>query len=217
MVPQETRCSMSQPRRTTRTAGKETTTIVMTAAFFDRSPVDVAEALIGATLQVDAIGGIIVETEAYAPDDPASHSFRGVTARNAAMFGPPGHAYVYRSYGMHWCFNMVCRPGSAVLIRALQPVSGLEIMMQRRGLVDPRLLCAGPGRLCQALGIDLAFDGISLLAPPFALQEAPTPLAVVACPRIGITKAAEQPWRFCLAGSPFLSRRPPPSPALSEH
>ncbi|KQS72728.1 3-methyladenine DNA glycosylase [Rhizobium sp. Leaf371] len=176
------------------------------ADFFDRSAFDAARDLVGASLLVDGIGGVIVETEAYEPDDAASHSFRGPTPRNRAMFGPPAHAYVYRSYGMHWCMNMVCRPGSAVLVRALQPTAGLQAMVDRRGLDNPRLLCAGPGRLCQALGIDAGHDGLSLLAAPFHLTAAQSPVDIVAGPRIGITKAIDHPWRFGLAGSHYLSR-----------
>ncbi|WP_341916515.1 DNA-3-methyladenine glycosylase [Polaromonas sp. YR568] len=176
--------------------------------FMASSP-SVARRLIGATLLVEGVGGIIVETEAYDRDDPASHSFAGPTARNAAMFGPPGHAYVYRSYGIHWCLNIVCREeghGAGVLIRAIEPVAGLATMRARRGLDDLRLLCAGPGRVGQALGITRAHNALAINAPPFELLPAPTKVKVVSGPRIGISKAVDQPWRFGLAGSPFLSR-----------
>ncbi len=183
-------------------------------ALFQRPAPEVAHGLIGATLLVDGVGGIVVETEAYDRHDPASHSFRGRTPRNAAMFGPPGHAYVYRSYGIHWCLNVVCdaeAPGSAVLIRAVQPVAGLDAMRRRRGVSDPRRLCSGPGRLCQALGITGALDGRPLDAAPFAIEAPPGPLRpehlpVVAARRIGITRGVETPWRFGVSGSPFLSR-----------
>ena len=176
--------------------------------FMASSPA-VARRLPGDTLLVDGAGGIIVETEAYDHDDPASHSFAGPTARNAAMFGPPGHAYVYRSYGIHWCLNIVCREaghGAGVLIRAIEPVAGLDTMRARRGLDDVRLLCAGPGRVGQALGITRAHNALAIDAPPFALLPAPTKVKVVSGPRIGISKAVDQPWRFGLAGSRFLSR-----------
>ncbi|MBC7445179.1 MAG: DNA-3-methyladenine glycosylase [Polaromonas sp.] len=191
------------------------TGVTPTAAIdFSAASDRVARQLIGWQLLVGDVGGTIVETEAYDQDDPASHSFCGPTARNAAMFGPPGHAYVYRSYGIHWCLNLVCRPagqGAGVLIRALQPTDGLDRMRERRGLDAVRLLCAGPGRVGQALGIDRSFDGLPLDALPFALRAPSRPdqavdFAVVAGVRVGISKAVHQPWRFGLAGSCFLSR-----------
>lgn len=169
----------------------------------------VARALIGACVYVDGVGGRIVETEAYDREDPASHSHAGPTARNAAMFGPPGRVYVYRSYGIHWCMNFVCREaghGAGVLIRAIEPLQGLETMRERRGLDDPRLLCSGPGRIGQALGIDAGWNGLRLDRRPFRLVAAQAPAAVLAGPRIGISKAVERPWRFGLAGSRFLSK-----------
>ena len=177
--------------------------------FFARSVHEVAPDLIGVTLLVDGVGGPIVEVEAYDHEDPAAHGYGGRTERNASMFGPPGHAYVYRSYGIHWCLNFVCEAegsASAVLIRALEPAHGLDAMRERRELDDPRLLCAGPGRLCQALGITRVHDGLALDESPFELvaREAEPPIA--AGPRIGITKAADRPWRYGLAGSRYLSR-----------
>lgn len=177
--------------------------------FFARSVHEVAPELVGCTLLVDSVGGRLVEVEAYDAEDPASHGFRGETARNRAMFGPPGHAYVYRSYGVHWCLNLVCgREGvpEAVLVRALEPTHGLERMRERRGLEDKRLLCAGPGRLCQALEVTVVHDGLALDAPPFVLHRAEESVQVVRGSRIGITRAAELPWRYGLAGSRFLSR-----------
>lgn len=170
--------------------------------------VPLARALIGCTLLMDGAGGVIVETEAYDREDPAAHSFRGATARNAAMFGPVGHAYVYRSYGLHWCLNLVggAAPGGAVLIRALAPTHGLDRMAARRGTNAPRLLCGGPGRLAQALAIDGAHDGLALDIPPFALLAAEEEPMIVAGPRIGINKAVDRPWRFGLSASPCLSR-----------
>jgi DNA-3-methyladenine glycosylase len=178
--------------------------------FFAPSVHEVAPELIGVTLLVDGVGGPVVEVEAYDQEDPAAHGYRGKTVRNASMFGPPGHAYVYRSYGVHWCLNFVCEPegvASAVLIRALEPAHGIDVMRERRGLDDVRLLCAGPGRLCQALGITGEHDGLPLDEPPFELVARETEPEIVAGPRIGITQAADQPWRYGLAGSPFLSRR----------
>lgn len=174
--------------------------------FFDRQVADVARDLIGASLLIDGVGGIIVETEAYAPDDPASHSVRGPTPRNAAMFGPFGNAYVYRSYGIHWCLNFVCQPGSAVLIRALEPMQGLDTMIERRGLSDPRLLCAGPGRLCQALGVDAALNNARLNHPPFEITPAGIVRDVHQGRRIGISQGIETPWRFCARDSRYLSK-----------
>ncbi|WP_312486999.1 DNA-3-methyladenine glycosylase [Sphingomonas sp.] len=168
----------------------------------------VAQALIGATLLVDGVGGVVVETEAYDVADPASHSFAGRTPRNAAMFGPAGHAYVYRIYGLHYCLNIVCgTPGSAVLIRAIEPQHGIERIRARRGItMRDRDLCAGPGRLCAALGIDLARDGASLSSPPFLLAAGASAPPIVTGPRIGITRAAERPRRFGWMQSPWLSR-----------
>ncbi|MGE5690900.1 MAG: DNA-3-methyladenine glycosylase [Pseudomonadota bacterium] len=179
--------------------------------YFDRSVHAVAPDLLGLTLLVDGVGGRIVEVEAYDHEDPAAHGYRGRTERNAAMFGPPGHAYVYRSYGLHWCLNFVCEGegvASAVLVRALEPTHGLDVMRARREVGDDRLLCAGPGRLCQALGVTREHDGRPLDRPPFALLEREAEPATVATTRVGITKAADRPWRYVVAGSPWLSRGP---------
>ena len=178
-------------------------------SFFVRSVHKVAPDLIGATMLIDGAGGRIVEVEAYHHTDPAAHSFSGQTARNAVMFGPPGKAYVYRSYGIHWCLNFVCESegsASAVLIRAIEPLEGLAKMRRRRGLSDERLLCSGPGRLGEALGITHALNGLTLDRPPFELIARKTKPEIVTGVRIGITKAAELPWRYGLAGSHFLSK-----------
>jgi DNA-3-methyladenine glycosylase len=177
--------------------------------FFARSVHAVAPEVIGCTLLVDGVGGRIVEAEAYHHEDPASHSYGGQTRRNRTMFGPPGHAYVYRSYGIHWCLNLVCEPegeAAAILIRALEPTKGLELMRERRGLENDRLLCAGPGRLCQALGITGDLDGARLDRRPFALYPAGESVDVVRGVRVGITRAVDEPWRYGLDGSRFLSR-----------
>jgi len=178
-------------------------------AFFSRSVHVVAPDLIGAMLFFDGVGGRIVEVEAYHHTDPAAHSFRGPTRRNAVMFGPPGYAYVYRSYGIHWCLNFVCEPkgsASAVLLRAIEPTVGLPVMRRRRGMTGARLLCAGPGRVCEALSISGADNGIALDEPPFELFARPSAAEIVAGPRIGITKAVDKPWRYGLRGSRFLSK-----------
>lgn len=181
----------------------------LTKSFFNRSVHEVAPDLIGVTLLVNGVGGRLVEVEAYHHTDPAAHSFRGPTDRNAVMFGPAGYAYVYRSYGIHWCLNFVCEPrgsASAVLIRALEPAAGLPAMRRRRGVSDERLLCSGPGRLCEALAITSKHYGLALDAPPFELLARQGDVEIVAGPRIGITKAAELPWRYGEKGSRFLSK-----------
>jgi DNA-3-methyladenine glycosylase len=182
-------------------------------SFFDRPVLEVAPDLIGATLLVDGAGGRIVEVEAYHHTEPAAHSYRGPTERNAVMFGPPGFAYVYRSYGIHWCLNFVCEAAgsaSAVLIRALEPVEGLAAMRRRRGQsrerADERMLCSGPGKLCEALGVTHRHNGLALDRAPFELRAREERPEIVTGPRIGITKAVDYPWRFGLKGSRFLSK-----------
>src|SRR5450755_919986 len=177
--------------------------------FFVRSVLEVAPDLIGATLLFNGVGGVIVEVEAYHHTEPAAHSFRGPTPRNLVMFGPPGFSYVYRSYGIHWCVNFVCEKegsASAVLIRALQPTHGIPAMRRRRGLHDERLLCSGPGKLTEALGITDQHNGLPLDVPPIALHARTKKPDIVTGVRIGITKAVELPWRYGLKGSKFLSR-----------
>jgi DNA-3-methyladenine glycosylase len=178
-------------------------------AFFGRSVLKVAPDLMGATLLVDGVGGIIVEVEAYHHTEPAAHSFHGPTPRNLVMFGPPGFAYIYRSYGIHWCVNFVCEKegsASAVLIRALQPTHGIAAMRRRRGLIDERALCSGPGKLTEALAITHRHNGLALDAPPFALHARTAKVEIVTGVRIGLTKAVELPWRYGLKGSRFLSK-----------
>jgi DNA-3-methyladenine glycosylase len=178
-------------------------------SFFNRSVLEVAPDLIGTTLLVDGVGGRIVEVEAYHHTEPAAHSYNGPTPRNAVMFGPAGFAYIYRSYGIHWCLNFVCEPAgsaAAVLIRALEPIEGLPLMRRRRGLSDPRLLCSGPGRLCEALRVTAAHNGLALDTPPFALFAKPEPVEIAVGVRIGLTKAVDKPWRYGEKGSRFLSK-----------
>jgi DNA-3-methyladenine glycosylase len=174
---------------------------------------DVARGLLGWTVLRDGVGGRIVEVEAYAPDDPASHAFRGRTPRNGSMFAEPGTLYVYRSYGVHWCVNVACEPegtGAAVLLRALEPTAGLDEMRARRGNVQDRNLCSGPGKLTQALGIAAADDGVMLGAAPFALEPPPLQPDVVTTRRVGITKAVDVPWRYLIRGTEWASRGPRP-------
>jgi DNA-3-methyladenine glycosylase len=185
----------------------------LTRAFFRRSVHEVAPDLIGAVLLVDGVGGRIVEVEAYHHTEPAAHSFRGPTPRNAVMFGPPGYAYVYCSYGIHWCLNFVCEPAgssSAVLIRAIEPLTGIAAMRRRRGIArgafDERALCSGPGKLCEALAVTDRHNGLPLDRAPFELRARDGKVDVVRGVRIGITKAVEKRWRYGLKGSRFLSR-----------
>jgi DNA-3-methyladenine glycosylase len=187
----------------------------LSRAFFNRSVHEVAPELIGAVLLFNGVGGRLVEIEAYNQSEPAAHSFGGLTPRNAVMFGPAGYAYVYRSYGIHWCLNFVCEPpgsAGAVLIRAIEPTTGLAAMRRRRGIADERLLCSGPGRLCEALGITHRENGMSLTAPTLEIFAAAGDTEVVTGPRIGITKAVDLPWRYGEKGSRFLSK---PFPAAA--
>jgi DNA-3-methyladenine glycosylase len=184
----------------------------LTREFFARSVHEAAPDLIGVSLLVDGVGGRIVEVEAYDQEDPASHGFRGRTPRNEAMFGPPGQAYVYRSYGIHWCLNLVCGEEGvpeAVLIRALEPTDGVDEQRRRRGVEDLRALCSGPGKLCQALGITKEHDGLPLDAPPFEFRPRVDVPEIVTGPRIGISRATELSWRYLDAGSPYVSRGRP--------
>jgi DNA-3-methyladenine glycosylase len=183
--------------------------VILGREFFARSVHKVAPDLIGVTVLFHGVGGEIVEVEAYHHTDPAAHSYGGQTPRNAVMFGPPGYVYVYRSYGIHWCVNFVCEAkgsASAVLLRALKPTAGLATMRRRRGLTDERLLCSGPGRLCEALGITDKHNGLALDAPPIELHAPMSKPDIVVGVRIGLTKAVEQPWRYGLAGSRFVSK-----------
>jgi DNA-3-methyladenine glycosylase len=185
---------------------------VLRRSFFARSVHEVAPDLIGVTLLVDGVGGRIVEVEAYDQEDPASHGYRGRTPRTESMFGPPGHAYVYRSYGIHWCLNLVCAEEGvpeAALIRALEPTKGIEAQRRRRGVEDVRALCSGPGKLCQALAITRDHDGLPLDRPPFRLEQRTTAPEIVTAPRIGLTRATELSWRYLEAGSPYVSRGRP--------
>jgi DNA-3-methyladenine glycosylase len=185
--------------------------------FFDRSVHEVARELIGCELRVGETAGVIVETEAYEESDPACHAYIGRTTRNEVLFGPPGHAYVYLSYGIHSLLNFVTEPAgvaSAVLIRALEPTEGLELMRERRGREEAEQLCSGPGKLSEALGVGLSLNGADLFQPPFELSDpdrAWSEAEITASPRIGITKAAELPWRYCVKGSRFVSRPWPAS------
>jgi DNA-3-methyladenine glycosylase len=182
---------------------------LLTKKFFARSVHEVAPDLIGATLLVDGVGGIITEVEAYHHTEPAAHSFNGPTPRNMVMFGPPGFLYVYRSYGIHWCMNFVCEKegsASAVLIRALEPTHGIPAMRRRRGLHDERSLCTGPGKLCEAMAVTNKHNGLALDAPPIAVHARTHKPEIVSGVRIGITKAADLPWRYGLKGSKFLSK-----------
>ena len=183
-------------------------------AFFDRPPEVVAEDIIGCEISYGGCGGIVVEAEAYGQRDPASHSFRGETPRCRSMFGPPGTVYVYMTYGIHWCLNLVTEAegtGAAVLIRAIEPSHGVEAMRERRGVADDRLLCAGPGRLTQALGITGDLDGLPLGDAGLHVARRRATPEVARVPRIGISQATDLPWRMVARESRFLSRPIPRS------
>lgn len=176
---------------------------------FLQDAASLAKSLIGSTFFINGVGGIIVETEAYDRHDPASHSFSGPTKRNQVMFEGPALLYVYRSYGVHWCVNFTCREkgyGAAVLLRALEPTQGIDVMKKRRKTDNLRLLCAGPGRLAQSLGITDAFNGLPLDDPIITFKKPSKKARIIKGPRIGISKATDIPWRFGLKDSPFLSR-----------
>ncbi|HVY90962.1 MAG TPA: DNA-3-methyladenine glycosylase [Hyphomonadaceae bacterium] len=178
-------------------------------SFFDRPVLEVAPDLIGATFLCDGVGGVIVEVEAYHHTEPSAHSYGGMTERNAVMFGPAGYAYVYRSYGLHWCVNFVCEgkgSAAAVLLRAIEPSIGLSLMSKRRRLEELRLLCSGPGRLTEAMGITRDHNGLALDEAPFSILSRTSEPEIVSGPRIGITKAVALPWRFGLKDSRFLSK-----------
>ena len=185
---------------------------VLGPGFYARSVHEVARELIGCTLAVNGAAGVIVETEAYDATDPACHAYVGRTPRNEVLFGPPGRAYVYLSYGIHSLLNAVAEPegeAAAVLIRALEPTEGVELMRERRGVEETSQLCSGPGKLTQALGVGLELNGADLTALPFDLLPSAgewDAIEVVTSTRIGITKAAERPWRYCAAANPFVSR-----------
>jgi DNA-3-methyladenine glycosylase len=197
------------PRPVGRAAADQRLGHPLPRSFFARSVHEVAPDLIGTTLLVGGVGGLIVEVEAYHHTEPAAHSFRGPTPRNQVMFGPPGFVYVYRSYGIHWCVNFVCEEAgsaSAVLIRALEPTHGIPVMRRRRGSHEVRTLCSGPGKLTQALGITHRHNGLPLDVPPIMLYARTSRPEIVAGVRIGLTKAVDLPWRYGLKGSRYLSK-----------
>lgn len=186
--------------------------MVLGREFYDRPVLEVAPELLGCVLSYGDCAGVIVETEAYHESEPACHAFAGRTARTETLFGAPGVAYVYRSYGIHALINAVCEPegiGAAVLIRALEPIEGLELMAERRGLSDPAQLCSGPGKLTQALGIGLDLNGTDFIEGPVLISARQQPPEQIVGERIGITKAVELPWRFCIAGNGHVSRPRP--------